>query len=401
MSDWMPHPRPRILVCTHRLIPCGGAEGVAAWILEALRQDYAVTLLTSEPVDLRLLDRHYGTSLTGSDLQVRTMAPAVRAFLSFDPDPFSIERHACLMRLCKRIRHQYDLVVSAFNEGDFGPPGVQYIHWPILARVYPRVRSSCDLPLGQKLACLSKGEIRPWMLVADYSFDRMKANHTLVNSGWTGRRVKRLYGIDSTTVHPPAPGIFPQIAWEEREDGFVMIGRLAAAKRYDWCLKVLSVVRTRFPQVRMHVLGVSYCQRSDYPVFLRALAQANSSWATLHEDLSRGEMAALVARQRYGMHAFKDEDFGMAVAEMLRAGCIPFVHNSGGPPEIVGHDSRLIYESEEDAAQKIMQVLGDPAAQEDIRQRLALRKDLYSVETFMRAIRAEVERALRFKCSVQ
>jgi glycosyltransferase involved in cell wall biosynthesis len=96
------------------------------------------------------------------------------------------------------------------------------------------------------------------------------------------------------------------------------------------------------------------------------------------------------------MHAFKDEHFGMAVAEMVRAGCIPFVHNSGGPPEIVGHDSRLIYESEEDAAQKIMQVLGDPAAQEDIRQRLALRKDFYSVETFVRAIRAEVGQALSF-----
>jgi hypothetical protein len=61
----------------------------------------------------------------------------------------------------------------------------------------------------------------------------------------------------------------------------------------------------------------------------------------------------------------------------------------------------LIYESEEDAAQKIMQVLGDPAAQEDIRQGLALRKDFYSVRKFMRAIRAEVERALRFECSVQ
>jgi glycosyltransferase involved in cell wall biosynthesis len=91
----------------------------------------------------------------------------------------------------------------------------------------------------------------------------------------------------------------------------------------------------------------------------------------------------------------------MAVAEMVRAGCIPFVHNSGGPPEIVGNDSRLIYESEEDAAQKIMQVLGDPAAQEDIRPRLALRKDSYSVETFARAIRAEVERALSFKRSVK
>jgi glycosyltransferase involved in cell wall biosynthesis len=234
------------------------------------------------------------------------------------------------------------------------------------------------------------------MLVADYSFDRMKANHTLVNSGWTGRLIKRVYGIDSTTVHPPAPGIFPPIAWEEREDGFVMMGRLAVSKRFDWCLKVLSAVRTRFPQVRMHVVGRSYLEARDYPVYLRALAQANSSWVTLHEDISRTELAGLAARQRYGMHAFEDEHFGMAVAEMVRAGCIPFVHNSGGPPEIVGHDRRLIYESEEDAAQKIMQVLGDRAAQEDIRQRLALRKDFYSVETFVRAIRAEVGQALSF-----
>jgi hypothetical protein len=61
----------------------------------------------------------------------------------------------------------------------------------------------------------------------------------------------------------------------------------------------------------------------------------------------------------------------------------------------------LIYESEDEAAQKIMQVLGDPAAQEDIRQRLALRKDLYSVETFVRAIRAEVARALSLRRGVE
>jgi glycosyltransferase involved in cell wall biosynthesis len=397
-SETLPF-RPRILVWYCRLIPHGGGEGVAAWILEALRQDYAVTLLTSEPVDLSPLDRHFGTSLTGSDLQVRIMAPPVRRFLALDPDPGSIQKHAYLMRLCKRVRNEYDLVVGADNEGDFGPPAIQYIHWPFLSPLYHQVRSSCDLPFRSKLACLSKGEIRPWMLVADFSFDRMKANHTLVNSDWTGRLVKRVYGIDSTTVHPPAPGIFPEIAWEEREDGFIMMGRLAAGKRFDWCLKVLSVVRTRFPHIKMHIVGRSHLEARDYPVTLRSLAQANSSWVTLHEDLSRGELARLAARQRYGMHAFKNEHFGMAVAEMVRAGCIPFVHNSGGQLEIVGHDSRLIYESEEDAAQKIMQVLGDRAAQQDIRQRLALRKDFYSVETFMRAIRAQVEWALQARRS--
>jgi hypothetical protein len=35
-----------------------------------------------------------------------------------------------------------------------------------------------------------------------------------------------------------------------------------------------------------------------------------------------------------------------------------------------------------------MRVLGDAAAQKDIRQRLALRKDFYSVEPLMRSIRA-------------
>jgi glycosyltransferase involved in cell wall biosynthesis len=395
MSDRRLTARPRILIVYSRLIPRGGGPGVGAWILEALRQDYSVTLLTVEPVDFSMLDKLYGTSLTGSDLQVRTMNPVVSRFLALDPDPGSVQKHLYLMRLSKRVRHQYDLVIGADNEGDFGPPAIQYIHWPFLAHVYTRVRSSCDLPLGQKLAALSKGEIRPWMLVGDYSFDRMKANHTLVNSDWTGQWVKRVYGIDSTTLHPPAPGIFPEIAWEEREDGFVMMGRLDAGKRFDWCLKVLSVVRTRFPQVRMHIVGMSHYEARHYLALLRALAQANSSWVTLHETISREELAALVARQRYGMHALKSEHFGMAVAEMVRAGCIPFVHNSGGPLEIVGHDSRLIYDSGQDAAQKIMQVLGDPAAQQDIRRRLALRKDFYSVETFVKAIRGEVERALR------
>jgi len=72
-----------------------------------------VTLLTSKPVDLTLLDRYFGTSLTGSDLQVRTMAPVVRGFLGLDPDPGSIQKRVYLLRLCKRVRHQYDLVVSA------------------------------------------------------------------------------------------------------------------------------------------------------------------------------------------------------------------------------------------------------------------------------------------------
>ena len=43
----------------------------------------------------------------------------------------------------------------------------------------------------------------------------------------------------------------------------------------------------------MRVVGSSYLKAGDYSVFLRALAQANSSWVMLHEDLSRGQLAEL------------------------------------------------------------------------------------------------------------
>ena len=40
--------------------------------------------------------------------------------------------------------------------------------------------------------------------------------------------------------------------------------------------------------------------------------------------------------------------------KMLKGGCIPFVPNDGGPVEIIGGDKRLIYQSEEEAVEKII-----------------------------------------------
>ena len=48
-----------------------------------------------------------------------------------------------------------------------------------------------------------------------------------------------------------------------------------------------------------------------------------------------------MAQHRYGIHTMENEHFGIGVAEMVRAGCIPFVHDSGGPVEIVGGRSEL------------------------------------------------------------
>jgi glycosyltransferase involved in cell wall biosynthesis len=113
----------------------------------------------------------------------------------------------------------------------------------------------------------------------------------------------------------------------------------------------------------------------------------SAGWVTLHEDLSRDALLALLARQRYGIHAMAREHFGIAVAEMARAGCIAFVPRGGGPAEIVGAEERLLFDSPEEAARQILATLGDRARRDALREHLARRAERYSSGRFVAELR--------------
>jgi glycosyltransferase involved in cell wall biosynthesis len=389
--------RPRVLLVHNTVAAHGGACSVLAWSLQALQHDYDVTLLSSAPWDAAALNRYYGTSIDPAAIISLSVHPAVHRILRLDPDPSTIQPNCYLMRKAKRLRTRFDCAFGTDNETDLGPPALQYIHYPHLAHVYPKVRHNLSLPPASKLAAFLDGSIRPWMLMADFSFDRMRHNRTLVNSDWTGRWVQRVYGVDSHTITPPAAGDFPETPWDQREDGFVLIGRLATGKRILWCIGLLNQVRRLFPQLRLHIAGSVSRDPSDARDAARIAGaiRENSSWVIFHDNIPRAVVAHLLSTQKYGLHAMIDEHFGIAVAEMLRAGCIPFVHNSGGPPGIVGGDPRLTYDSAPDAVEKIVRVLRDPFLQINIASTLAPRKVLYSPERFMDSIRGHVNHMTR------
>ena len=48
-----------------------------------------------------------------------------------------------------------------------------------------------------------------------------------------------------------------------------------------------------------------------------------------------------MASHRYGIHGMREEHFGMAPAEMVRAGVIVWVPRGGGQMEIVGREPAL------------------------------------------------------------
>ncbi len=85
-----------------------------------------------------------------------------------------------------------------------------------------------------------------------------------------------------------------------------------------------------------------------------------------------------------------EEPFGMAVADLVSAGCITFVPNSGGQVEIVA-DERLVYSSLPEAVDKIVRAIRDPEYQMSLRSHVGTRKSLFRSEKFAARLRSIVE----------
>jgi glycosyltransferase involved in cell wall biosynthesis len=387
----------KILIVHQSWQPPGGANSVAAWIVEALKSHYSLSLLTWSRVNTEEINYFYGTSLQPTDFAAIYPNPLLRAMFKLDPDPGSLQPTAYLMRACHKIRRQYDLVVgAAMEEMDLGGHGLLYVHYPELSRFRPKCRDCAGEPLASKILHLLKGETRPWMILAGYSFERMKENAILANSDWTGSVVERVYGVKPRTLYPPVPGPVAEHAWSQRGNAFLASGRYDSRKRLDWIIATLSQARERHPDVTLHLAGtkVEVGEGPKHYRELRHLVNANSNWVKMHENISRHDLSQLAAQVRYGIHAQIDEHFGIAPAEILMGGGIPFVHDSGGQVEISGHDPRLCFTTQEDAVEKITAVMRDECAQKAILESLAPRKKMFTCERFVEGIREEVRRRL-------
>jgi len=370
--------------------PSGGGNAVAACIIEALKSENAVSVLSWAAPDIDAINRVFATSLKSSEFTRHSAPLFLRAFGKLNPYLYSL-RYGLLLRMCKKMRNEYDIMISVNNEADFACKGIQYVHDPPYWFYHSRNNSRPDLMLlfPDHLWAVFKAKYRPWMLIAGFSFDRMKENITLVNSCWTGAKVREVYGIDSITVYPPVLGSFPKVPWDEREIGFVCIGRILPFKKLEKIIEITEAVRSKVPETHLHIIGTTGHQR-DYLDHILHMAR-DHSWIFVNENVSREELARLIVSHRYGIHGMVDEPFGMAVAEMLHGGCIVFVPSNAGPMEIVGADDRLLYKTSQEAVRKIVRVMRNPDEQASLRSYLDSRRDLFCKERFMQQIREIVE----------
>jgi glycosyltransferase involved in cell wall biosynthesis len=375
----------KVLVIHPRLEPPGGGEAVGAWALQALQDRHRVTLAVAKRVDFSAVNRFYGTSLDPSRIHTVLLPAPFRWVPELLPTRAGLIESSILFRWARRIRGHHDLVVSTSNEWDLGEPGIQYIHFP---RTYlPRPAS--DLRWYHVSAGVVEAYQRFCRRLGRADLSHVRWNLTLANSAWTARHYEDFHGVAARIVYPPVPGGFPDTPWEKRTRDFLCVGRVSPEKRVEQVIEILRRVREAGEEVRLDLIGSP--GSPHYVRKIRALVELHRSWIGWREQLPRKDYVRSLASHRYGLHAMPDEHFGIAVAEMLRAGCIPFVPSDGGPLEIVGGDSRLSYRSTEDAVEKILSLLRTPEREESVRRKLTPRRALFSEERFMSEFLAAVE----------
>ena len=156
-------------------------------------------------------------------------------------------------------------------------------------------------------------------------------------------------------------------------------------------IDTLEKVRSSGYAIRLHLCGQIPYDR--YGRSIRRLCKKNADWIIPEGQVSGTRKALILTRARFGIQTTSGESFGIAVAEMVKAGAIVFAPSNGGAAETLQHSGLLFTDSEE-AVEKIRFVLQTPALQSALQVHLREQAHVFSANAFIRAANARVQEAL-------
>jgi glycosyltransferase involved in cell wall biosynthesis len=169
------------------------------------------------------------------------------------------------------------------------------------------------------------------------------SDRVLVNSGFTARRVKKVYGVESTVCYPPVDtNVFRTIDQNEteylrRDLGWPIMfssGRIVAIKHWEWLIRVLVHVKKSFPSVTLAIAGEVPGGSEAYLKELEELAQTLGVRQNVRFLGFRSveELVRLYNVADVYVYPTPAEDFGLGPVEAMACGTPAVVWDDGGGP---------------------------------------------------------------------
>ena len=181
------------------------------------------------------------------------------------------------------------------------------------------------------------------------------------NSKYVHDRLTAFYGSFHDTIFYPPTTYEPDVSVEAPPRDpmrVICLGRINPQKRVADVIDIVERARARSGKdIRLTVAGP--CGNGEYATRIRRAA-GERPWITLVDGVFGRAKDDLLRSGRFAVHARRDEEFGIAVTEYLKAGLIPVVPDEGGSREVVGRPE-LSYSTNDDAATKLARLVSDSA----------------------------------------
>jgi len=387
----------RVAVFHNTLDFRGGADVVCLEACAALAAEHDVTLYTVSRTDPSELAARFDVPFDATVVQppgARALAGAL-ATLGSTIGPQLAARTALLRAFFQGHADAYDAALSTANEVSLPVPSVQYVHFPQfhLDRTSEADAGRIDWlwsrlaapTLGRTSDDSREGRTRPERTTRP---NRTQPERTrlLANSSWTADVVADVYGDRPTVCHPPVDPI-PGRDWADREHGVLVLGRIAPDKRVLDAIGVVDALRDRGYDLACHVVGSA---PPAYREYVRRVERASATreYVTLETDVDRERVLECLGRYRYGLNMKPREHFGMAVAEYVAAGMLPFAPDDGGQVDVLAGDDRLLFADDDGAVARIADAI-------DADRRPFLPRDRFERDRFAAEIREHLADILK------
>ena len=373
----------------------GGAFQPLKFIAE-LQKTCDVTLALNDDADMRHAAEMSGIPIDVDRLQVVRLDPE-NSFVT------SREWLASLLRThkLKALAKDADICISTANIMDFGKPGHHFVYLlsqfagaafydylmgrrggfgarRILRRVGTAFYENVVKPIFG---------VRPLKRIVADRRERIYPTSCYVETVLRG-----YFGpFNSSVFYPPTTFEFTDTGVWRDPMLAIYVGRIFPPKKITDIIAVVERARAiSGKDLRLQIAGQLH--PSPYTDLLRSI-ERERPWLKLVGPVYGREKETFMLSATYALHDERDEAFGIAIAEYLKAGCIPIVPDEGGPREIVG-DKMLEFHTVEEAANTLSRLVHEDMFREERRRLCASRAAEFSLDAYERRQHAVIAQIL-------
>ena len=363
----------------------GGGEYTPLSFIAELQKDCEVVLALNWRSDVVYAAETLKIPIDFSRLRIEYVKPANRFLQKLDAIlPFYRTRRL------KKLAKQADICISTANMFDFGKPAH---HFVFLLRQFgdnaflehlggrpaptgfARFKRTFRTVLAERFLRPLLGLRSTRKILAD------RRERIYPNSHYVERVMHDFYGdFNGTVFYPPTVFEFTMPSPARDPLQIVCIGQLFPEKRLLEIIDMVERARGISGLDLKLTLGGSLIA-TDYVRKLQQVA-AERSWMELAGPVYGEAKERFLLSATYAVHAERDEAFGIAITEYLKAGLIPVVPDDGGACEIVDSPP-LAYHTIEDGARILARLATDDAFRAEQRQFCGERAKLFTRAAYL------------------